>query len=158
MKRLIAVGVAASALCGLSAVGAVVPVRADTLPGGTEGCVASSPGAEVSNPALGGVAHNGSCSYRATRIGGYVAAGDSWSIAVSRVVEGVPKTVAVYRGARNAGPDKLCHTSVIQPDDVVTVRVTNGVVFVGDPRTAAVANGSSQIQVGVSQRDTACPA
>lgn len=129
-KLLIAAALAASTL-GLGASG----VHSATLPGGIEGCIVTAPGANVSAaPAgTGNLLNNARCSYKATRKGGYVAAGDNWKITVSRMVNGVKKTTATYYATRSNGPGKGCQTSVIKPGDIVDIVVANGVVAVGAP-------------------------
>jgi hypothetical protein len=151
-------GVVAAGLVGGFASGGMAGVRADTLPGGAEGCLATSPGADVTNPAVGPVLHSGRCSYTATRPAGYVAAGDSWTITVSRLSGGSKVPVRVFRGGRNTGPDGACHTSVVAAGQIVDVTVSNGAVFVGDPRSAVITNGPVHADIGFSQNDIACPA
>lgn len=131
MRTLIAATALAAGSLGVGA----NSVQSATLPGGIEGCIVTAPGANVSAaPAgTGNVLNNARCSYRATRKGGYVAAADSWKITVSRMVNGVKKTVAVHQAKRNNGPSKGCQTSVIKPGDIVDIVVANGVVAVGAP-------------------------
>ena len=135
MRKLIVVAALAATCFGLGA----FRVEATTLPGGTEGCIATAPGANVSAAPVGtgNALYNAKCSYKATRKGGYVAAADNWKITVSRVVNGVRKTVATYHANRNNGPSPGCQTSVIRPGDTVDVTVANGVVAVGAPAPTA---------------------
>ena len=124
--------VVAALVVGLGA--GVVDAKATTLPAGVEGCIASSPGANVdSAPAGSGNAlNNAKCSYKATRKGGYVAAADNWTITRWKVVSGQKRLVARYSGTRTAGGPH-CNTSVILPGELVEVTVTYGAVAVGAP-------------------------
>ncbi|MDQ1403532.1 MAG: hypothetical protein QOG03_1848 [Actinomycetota bacterium] len=115
----VAAALAMAALAGSAA-------HADNLPAGIEGCVASSPGANVWNPTGGGFTHDGACSYVAKRSGGYVAGGSSWSITVG----------ATTFSAANGDP--ACQTSVIAIGDSVTVNPgSNGFIAAGSPTPSA---------------------
>lgn len=114
--------------------------HADYLPAGIEGCVTSSPGANTPNPTGGGITHDGACTYDATRSGGYVAGGSSWTITIGSTI---------YSAANG---DPACQTDVIAPGDHVTVDPgSNGFAAAGSP-TPSVTDG-----VGPDSGNSTCP-
>jgi hypothetical protein len=125
-KSFVAPGIAAAAL----SLGAVGAVQADVLPGGVEGCVATSPGG--TSPT--GVVYNGSCSYTATRTGGYAIASQTWSVTIYK---DATKQVVLHSFSSAKG-DAPCNTSPItQPGNVIALTVGNGVGAVGNPFPSA---------------------
>lgn len=121
-KLLVAAGLAAA----MSTLGAFSAVHADQQPGGIEGCIATSPGAD--SPA--GTLYNGTCHYTATRTGGYATAASAWSVTIYSDAA-MTKPVASFSSAKGSNP---CNTGpIIQPGQTVKATVTNGVNAVGNP-------------------------
>lgn len=133
VRKLLAVLITSMLGLSLTAV-----AQADTTPGGAEGCVASSAPVPTVAPGVQ-VVYNGSCSYTATRTGGFVAAGN-WSITVTRGT-----TVVFSRSGANKGS---CHLATTQPGDVVRIAVFSpgGVIAAGNPFPSATPStgGSTQ--------------
>lgn len=125
MGRLLAVAALVAASLSFGAFGGAT---ADSLPGGTEGCGASSPGANSPT----GFAYANSCSYRATRVGGFVGGAESWTVTVYN--NSSPNKVVVRR---YSGTDRACNTASTSPGNFVVVTVTNGTVIAGNPFLAA---------------------
>lgn len=124
----------------------------NAFPHGGEGCVATSPGQAVS-----GVASVGRCSYTATRPGEYAAAGENWTITVSRIIGGRKQVTKQYRGSAASGPSPACQFGAFKQGDIVDVTVTNGTVFVGDAQPGRL--GQDPVTVGLGVRlDNICPA
>ena len=118
---------------------AVSTARADTTPVGAEGCVATT--APVPTVAAGvQVVYGGSCSYRATREGGFVAAGN-WSITVTNAAGAVTFT-------RSGANDGSCHTATTKPGDLVSVSVFSpgGVIAAGNPFPSATPSTGASAQ------------
>lgn len=133
MRKLI--GAAALGAAALS-LGPVAGVKADQLPAGVEGCIATSPGQTVANP--GGPAGSGNivsantCSYKATRTGGYAIAAQSWTV---KIYTPATNTTRTFSSAAGSNP---CNTSPVTAiGDTVTLTVSNGVGAVGNPFPAA---------------------
>ncbi|MDQ1439388.1 MAG: hypothetical protein QOK43_3017 [Acidimicrobiaceae bacterium] len=156
MRRTIVGTIATSAAAAVAAVLALggITGSANAFPAGGEGCFTTTPG-----QAAGGVTSTATCSYTATRWGHYVAAADSWSITVSRMIGGSKSVVRVYRGSRAGGPDGACHAKVIAAGDIVDVAVTNGTVFVGDPQLGQQQlPGAGSVGLVLTPGEQTCPA
>jgi hypothetical protein len=122
MRKLFALGALVAGVLSLGAFGAV---HADTTPGGAEGCIVSTPGAN--SPA--GTLYTGGCSYKATRAGGFVTAAQAWKVTVTHA----NGTQTVYTQA-----GKPCNLASTVAGDTVTVSgVVNGVVAAGNPFPSA---------------------
>jgi hypothetical protein len=96
-------------------------VRADTLPGGVEGCVVTNPGKDSPT----GTVYADKCSYTATRTAGYATAAQKWSVSIYTPAT---KTTKVF-GSDQAS--KRCYTGPL------IVTATNGVAAAGNPFPAA---------------------
>ncbi|MDQ1403535.1 MAG: hypothetical protein QOG03_1851 [Actinomycetota bacterium] len=135
MKKVLALlgGAALVASMVLGSFGA----RADTVPGGAEGCIIG--GADVSG---GGVtaSHAADCTYTATRGGGYAGAGSGWTVTVNSTV---------YTAANGH-----CQTSVIKAGDTVAVHLNAGAAG----RIAAGNPFPSAADAAPSSGNSACPA
>jgi hypothetical protein len=124
VTQLIQTGLAA----GVSALAFAMPAGADVGPAGVEGCVVSS-NARTS-PILGLAVHYRRCTYTATRRGGFAAAGNDWSISVTRI-EGDIETTTTY--SARAGSPHVCD-AVIRPGNIVTVKAgRNSQAAAGNP-------------------------
>jgi hypothetical protein len=133
-KLLVAAGIAA-ATCSL---GAFSAVHADTQPGGIEGCIATSPGANSPQ----GTLYDTTCSYTATRTGGYATSAQTWTVTIYSDAA-MTKPVASFSSAAGSPP---CNTGpIIQPGQTVKATVNNGVNAVGNPIPSAT-NASSTDQ------------
>ncbi|MDQ1436977.1 MAG: hypothetical protein QOK43_606 [Acidimicrobiaceae bacterium] len=124
MRKLFAVAALAAGTLGLGVVGA----HADQLPGGVEGCVATSPGA---NAPVGSL-YNGGCSFVATRTGGFVAAAQSYTVVVYNNNSATKVEVGRYTGSGGG-----CSLAAYVPGNLVTVTVSNGEVAAGNPIPSA---------------------
>lgn len=132
MKKVLAVlgGAALVASMGLGTMGA----KADSVPGGAEGCIL---GGADANPGGTWLSHATDCTYTATRSGGYAGFGSGWTVNVSGTV---------YSPATGS-----CQTSVIKPGNVVTVHLDAGArgrIAAGNPfpsaSDAAPSSGNSK--------------
>ena len=135
MRKLLVVLIAS--LFGLSLT--VVSAQADTAPGGAEGCVASTAPVPAVAPGVQ-IVYGGSCTYKATRTGGFVAAGN-WSITVKNSAG----TTVFSRSGANKGS---CHLATTNPGDTVSIAVFSpgGVIAAGNPFPSATPStgGSTQ--------------
>jgi len=100
---------------------------ADVLPGGGEGCIVSNPSPNT------GALHLSTCTYKATRQGGYAAHG-TWSVKVKRGL-----ITTTY-----SSPTKpSCQTGVILPGDTITATAgANSVAAAGNPYPSAADSGN----------------
>lgn len=124
MKKVFGVGaVVAAALVIVLAGPAAVP---DTLPGGAEGCVVN--GQDLAGP-TGPLTHKTTCTYTATRTGGYVAQG-SWTLSVT-----VGTVTTTYTPAN--APEQGC--TLWNAGAVVTASISDASSFIaaGNPYPAA---------------------
>jgi hypothetical protein len=111
----------AALVASLAAVAAPAVATADSLPGGTEGCVATSPGAPSLLPGAQ-VVYGDACEYTATRAAGYVASGE-WRITLER-----------HHGSDVVLTSEDFTTScsyTVEPGDVVRAEVSGGEIAVG---------------------------
>jgi hypothetical protein len=117
--------VALASLAAIMALG-IASSRADTLPAGAEGCVVN--GQDLSGP-TGPLTHKSSCTYTATRDGGYVAGGN-W-----RMVVTVGTTSTTYTPAN--APKMGC--ALWQKGAVVTAGISDASSFIaaGNPYPSA---------------------
>jgi hypothetical protein len=122
-KLLFVAGIAAATL----PFGASGAVQADDLPAGTQGCVATSPGANA--PAA---LYNGTCSFTAARNGGYVAGAQNWTVTVYNNNSATKVVVASFSGS---GPG--CNTFAYATGNFVVATASNGEIAVGNPIPAA---------------------
>lgn len=125
MRKLLVV---AALVAGSLSLGAFGGATADTLPGGTEGCVVSSPGANGPT----GVVYANTCSYVATRTGGFVGGAQSWTVTVYNNNSPTKTVVGKYSGS---GP--ACNTGSTNPGNLVVVTASNGTVAAGNPFPSA---------------------
>jgi hypothetical protein len=150
MRKVVLLATAGSAVLGLTGLTGSGPVRADTYPGGLDGCVAASHGASVPN-ASGGAAGSGnvvnqtSCSFVAAKRGGFAAVGADWAITVyDRADPATRRVVYHYTTANRTGPahplwpsqapnvPTPCRFPAYSQGQYVEARATNGVVYLGD--------------------------
>jgi len=126
-KLFVVAGLAAATL----SLGAFSAVHADQEPGGVEGCVAESPA--PAPPA--GTVYSGSCSYTATRTGGYATAAQTWSVTIYN--NNSPTKTVLHAFSSTAGSNPCNTGPVIQPGNYVVATVANGVNAVGNPTPSA---------------------
>ena len=122
--------VVAALVAGSLSFGAFGGASADQLPGGIEGCVVTSPGTPglPANPA-GANLYSGSCSFVATRTGGFVGGAQSWKVTVTTPAG----AVTTFSGTNGA-----CNTGAYNPGDTVRVELSNGMIAAGNPIPSAV--------------------
>jgi hypothetical protein len=124
VRKLLAVAALVAGSLGLTA---VTGVHADQLPGGVEGCIASSPGADAPTGL-----YNGHCSFTATRTGGFVAGAQTWNVQVFDNATPQKVRIGNYSGT---GPG--CNTAAYGIGNYIEVTVSNGVVAAGNPVPSA---------------------
>ena len=125
--------VVAALVAGSLSFGAFGAAVADQLPAGVEGCVVrSSPagGGTVTVPGAGANLYDSSCTFTATRTGGFVGGASSWRVTV--VKDGDPAQTTVFSGSNEA-----CNTGAYDAKDVVKVELTNGLIAAGNPFPSA---------------------
>ena len=121
----------AALVAGMLSLGTLAAVQADVLPGGVEGCIATSPGSTSPE----GVIYANGCSYTATRTGGYATAAQSFSVTIYNNNSATKTVIASYSTAKGSNP---CNTSeIIKPGNYVVLTVSNGVGAVGNPFPSA---------------------
>lgn len=127
--------IVAALVAGSLSFGAFGGATADVLPGGVEGCVVrNSPagGGTVSVAPVGGNVYDTTCSFTATRTGGFVGAAQSWNVTVYN--HNGPDRVAILN---ESGSGPACNTGAYTPGNVVVVTVSNGLVAAGNPFPSA---------------------
>jgi hypothetical protein len=145
--------VAAAAL-GPSAVGA----RADTYPGGVDGCIAVAAAAPaVPNPGgptgSGNVVNSNTCRFTARQDGGFAAAGTNWSVAVyDRADPGTRRLLAQYTTANRNGKPYIqqggvgtvpqstptpCRFPAYRAHQFIVVTTADGPVYAGTTKPPA---------------------
>lgn len=125
MRKLLVV---AALSAGSLSLGAFGGASADTVPGGVEGCVATT---GANSPA--GLVYANACSYTATRTGGFVGGAQSWKVTVYNNAS--PTKVAI---GRYSGTGPACNTGSTSPGNLVVVELTNGTIAAGNPFPSAV--------------------
>lgn len=124
MRKLLVVTALVAGSFGFGAFGGA---NADTLPGGVEGCVATT---GAGSPA--GMVYANTCNYVATRSGGFAGGAQSWTVTVYNNNTATKVQIAKYTGS-----GKACNTYSTKPGNYVVVSVTNGTVAAGNPFPSA---------------------